>query len=171
MESSLKKNLDETQLFGNPAEAALAGLERITDHLRHEIHRTLRAHRLTWTQYNALRILRNAGPGGITCSDLGGRLGGTDPDITRLLDRLAKQRLVRRRRDVQDRRAVLTEITDDGQQLLESISPSLDARIRDLFGHMAPTRLQLLIELVEEARRSPKHAEYGPQPFATTRAG
>jgi DNA-binding PadR family transcriptional regulator len=79
-----------------------------------------------------------------------------------LLDRLAKQRLVRRRRDVRDRRAVLTEITDEGRQLVNSVIPSLDCRVRELFEHMEPARLQLLIELLDEAIEPQKQRDRAP---------
>lgn len=171
MESRLGSEPEHVQKFVSPAEVALASLERTTNHLRREIHLMLRGYGVTWTQYHVLRVLRDEASGGLTCSELGGRLAAADPDITRLLDRLTKQRLVRRRRDARDRRAVVTEITQDGQQLLESIALSLDAHIRGLFGHMAPARLQLLVELLDEARRSQKPHELAPQPIPSTRAG
>jgi DNA-binding MarR family transcriptional regulator len=102
---------------------------------------------------------------------LGSRLAGTDPDITRLLDRLAKQRLVRRRRDMRDRRAVLTEINEEGRLLVESVIPSLESRIRELFEHMAPARLQLLIDLLDEAVKPPKQHGHATQSLPTARAG
>jgi DNA-binding MarR family transcriptional regulator len=150
MERARKSGLQELQPLGTAADA-LATLERITDHLRRELHLLLRAHGMTTTQYNVLRILRSVAPGGLTCSELGTRLAGADPDITRLLDRLAKHGLVRRHRNALDRRAVLTEITDEGMRMLDSVAPLLDARIGSLFDHMAPDRLQLLIELLKEA--------------------
>jgi DNA-binding MarR family transcriptional regulator len=85
-------------------------------------------------QYNVLRVLGEAS-GGLTRSEIGDRLVGTNPDTTRLLERLAKQRLVRRRRDVRDRRAVLTEITEEGRRRLASANSSLDAGVHGLFEH------------------------------------
>ena len=171
MERPLSYEPEHVQTFVSPAEAALASLERTANHLRREIHLMLRAHGVTWTQYNVLRVLRDEASGGLTCSELGRRLAPADPDITRLLDRLARQRLVRRRRDLRDRRAVVTEITPDGRRLLESIGLSLDGHIRRLFDHMAPARLQFLVELLDEARRSQKANERTPQPLPTARAG
>jgi DNA-binding MarR family transcriptional regulator len=162
---------EHVHTFVSPADAALASLERTANHLRREIHLMLRAHGVTWTQYNVLRVLRDEASGGLTCSELAGRMAAADPDITRLLDRLAKQRLVRRRRDLRDRRAVVTEITQEGRRLLESIALSLDAHIRGLFAHMVPARLQLLVELLDEARRSQKPHELARQPIPSTRAG
>ena len=162
---------EHVQTLVSPAETALANIERTASHFRREIHLMLRAYGLTWTQYNVLRVLRDDRARGLTCSQLGSRLAAADPDVTRLLDRLAKQRLLRRRRDIRDRRSVVTEITPEGRQLLESIGLSLDARIRRLFDHIAPTRLQLLVELLEEARNSQKPNERATQPLAQTRTG
>jgi DNA-binding MarR family transcriptional regulator len=124
VERSLESNVEEVEPSNNPAEVALAKVEWVAERLR---------------------------TNGLTCSELGSRLAGTDPDITRLLDRLALHRLVRRQRDARDRRAVLTEITDEGRQLVDSVIPMLDQRIRGLFEHMTPERLQLLIDLLDEA--------------------
>jgi DNA-binding MarR family transcriptional regulator len=162
---------EQVQPLVSPAETAFAGIERTANHLRREVHLMLRAYGLTWTQYNVLRVLRDEDAGGLTCSELGSRLAAADPDVTRLLDRLTKQRLVRRRREVRDRRSVVTEITPEGRQLLASIGVSLDAQIRGLFEHIAPARLQLLVELLEEARNSRKSNERAAQPLAQTRTG
>jgi DNA-binding MarR family transcriptional regulator len=155
----------------NPAEEVLARLERTANHLRRELHLMLRTYGVTWTQYNVLRVLRDETSASLTCSELGSRLAAADPDITRLLDRLAKQRLVRRRRDLRDRRAVVSEITPEGRQLVESIRFSLDTQIRGLFDHMAPARLQLLTELLDEAQRSQKPGRRAAQLIPAARAG
>ncbi len=171
MERVRKSNSQEFQPSCTPADA-LAGLERITEYLRREIHLTLRVHGITTAQYNVLQALRCAPAGGLTCSELGSRLSGADPDITRLLDRLAKQGLVRRHRDAEDRRAVLTEITEDGTHLLEFVAPLLDSRIQTLFGHMTEARLQALVDLLNEAMPAPKrNGERAPQPIPTAKAG
>lgn len=171
MEIPLQYEVDKVRPSSNPAEAALAKLDRVTERLRRELHLVLRTRGMTSTQYNVLRTLYSEGSGGLTCSKLGSRLAGTGPDITRLLDRLAKQRLVRRRRDMRDRRAVLTEITEEGRQLVESVIPLLENRIRGLFAHMAPARLQLLIDLLDEAMKPQKQHDRVPQAVPTARTG
>lgn len=171
MESVQRFGSQEIRSSDTPA-AALAGLERITEYVRREIHLTLRVHGITTAQYNVLQALYCGPPEGLTCSELGRRLSGADPDITRLLDRLTKQGLVRRHRNAHDRRAVLTEITEDGTHLLEFVAPLLDARVQTLFGHMAEARLQLLIDLLGEAMPGPKrNGERAPQPVPKAKAG
>lgn len=166
MERSLSESQNDPR-NGALAETALNTLEQVTDRLRREIHLTLRNHRITISQYSVLRALRRDGPEGLTCTELGNRLAGADPDITRLLDRLGKQQLVRRRRDARDRRAVVTEITEEGTQLLQTIEPALEARVVALFQHMNTERLRLLIELLGEVA----HGERKPMPVRAMRAG
>jgi len=171
VERTLPPTVEQVRLVSTPGDAAFARLERVTEHIRREIHVALRGRGITWTQYNVLRALDSEGPGGLTCTELGNRLAGTDPDITRLLDRLTKQRLVRRRRDMRDRRAVLTEITAEGRLLVESVIPLLESRIPELFGHMASARLQLLIELLDEVMKVTKQHGHLPQAVPAARAG
>ncbi|MGI8769925.1 MAG: MarR family transcriptional regulator [Acidobacteriaceae bacterium] len=162
MSRTLKTEIKQTQPFASLEEEALLNMERTLDYLRRQVQQTLRPQGLTTTQYNALRILRGAGGEGMTCSELGNRLVTSDPDITRLLDRLARQKLVRRRRDLRDRRVVLTEISDEGLLQLEMITPALDARVRQILQHLGRERLELLIDLLEEARNagwSQRHQE------------
>jgi len=59
---------------------------------------------LSATQYNALRILRGAGPDGLPCGEVAARMITRDPDVTRLLDRLEKRGLIRREILPADRR-------------------------------------------------------------------
>ena len=155
MERTLNYEIRPAHAYTSSAEKVLQSLERTTDHLQRKVHRLLRNYGLTPTQYSALRALRDGPAGGMTCTDLGTRLVSVDPDITRLLDRLAKQKVVRRRRDARDRRIVLTEITKEGVDLLATIGPLMEAHVRALFEHMAPQRVESLIDLLDQARESP----------------
>ena len=74
MERPLESDVEEAHLSSNPVEGVLARLERATEYFRREIHLVLRARGMTSTQYNVLRTLYDAEPGGITCSELGSRL-------------------------------------------------------------------------------------------------
>lgn len=165
MERSIKPDSPNDPRGSQIAEIALDALEEVTGRLRREIHLTLRSHGMTTSQYSVLRVLRSQAPGGLTCTELASRLVGADPDITRLLDRLGKQQLVKRQRDARDRRAVVTEITDDGAHLLDSVEPELHTRIEMLFEHMSPERLQLLIDLLNELA----HGERKPIPVRAMR--
>lgn len=125
-------------------------LLKVADALGQESEQLTRTAELTGTQYNVLRILRGAEPGGLACRGIGDRMITRDPDITRLLDRMEKRGLITRERQKDDRRVVKTRITPHGLALLKP----LDQPMRDLhkrqFRHMAGARLKTLCNLLEE---------------------
>jgi DNA-binding MarR family transcriptional regulator len=152
MGERLRVELKQNKPFGSKAEEALLNVERTADCFRRELQHMLKPFGITSTQYNALRILRGALPEGLTCSELGQRLVSSDPDITRLLDRLARQGLASRRRGCGDKRIVLTKISDDGLALLERVIPVIDAGVQRIAAHMSEQQLTELIDLLEIAR-------------------
>src|SRR2546428_10632601 len=76
---------------------------------------------LSPSQYNVLRILRAAGRGGrggLSCTEIGTRLGTRDSDLTRLMSGLAHAGLVVRGTDSADRPRSPNRITAAGRALL-----------------------------------------------------
>ena len=133
-------------------ERVFLALLQAADALGQQAEQLTRTAELTGTQYNVLRILRGAGSEGLACRGVGDRMITHDPDITRLLDRLEKQGLIIRERQIDDRRVVKARITARGLQLLKP----LDQPMRDLhkrqFRHMLGARLKTLYDLLEEIR-------------------
>jgi DNA-binding MarR family transcriptional regulator len=66
---------------------------------------------------------------------------------------LAKQNLVRRRRNQNDRRVIYTEITPAGLEKLQSLDPLVVESVQNHMKHMSQDRLALLIDLLEDARQ------------------
>src|ERR1700694_3278632 len=100
-----------------PEEAVFLELLRTTDMLTRKLVTVLKEDELSSNQYNVLRILRGA-PEGLPCGEIASRMITRDPDITRLLDRLEKRKLISRCRETQDRRMVMARITPEGLRLL-----------------------------------------------------
>ena len=134
-----------------PEEAAYLDLIRTTEMLSRPLTQLLKSEELSPAQYNVLRILRGS-PDGLPCGDVGGRMVTHDPDITRLLDRLEKRKLIARGRDEKDRRVVLARITAEGLELLTRLDRPVREVHRRLLGRLAAERLQLLRELLRECR-------------------
>ncbi len=87
----------------------------------------IKEHGLTMATYNAIRILRSAGPDGLPCHAVGERLVHRVPDVTRLLDRMERDGLVTRERSTLDRRVVLAFLTPEGRRRAEALDqPVLD---------------------------------------------
>src|SRR5262249_7755841 len=119
---------------GSPEEAVYLELLRTTDRLSRGGAHLLKSEELSATQYNVLRILRGA-PEGLTCGEIGDRMITRDPDITRLLDRLEKRRLIARSREAKDRRIVLARITPEGLKLLARLDEPVQEMHHRQLGH------------------------------------
>jgi len=111
-----------------------------------------KAHNLSGTQYNILRILRGAGENGLACREVGCRLISRDPDITRLLDRMEKRGWIVRAREARDRRVVKTRITREGLKLLAMLDKPVDEFHRRQLGHVSAKELRQLSKLLDRAR-------------------
>ncbi len=148
----LAEEIQQHRPFESLESEAILNLQRTADQLRRSFQQTLKGHGLTEAQYNVLRILRGAEPDGLRCSQIGERMISHDPDVTRLLKRLGRQKLTERRRDIKDRRVVLMKITKPGLQLLKELDPVVDKSTRQALGHLTGEKLSLLIDLLEEAR-------------------
>jgi DNA-binding MarR family transcriptional regulator len=134
-----------------PEEIAFLDLFRTADMLSRPLAQLLKTEDLSAAQYNVLRILRGC-PDGLTCGEIGNRMITRDPDITRLLDRLEKRKLISRSRHQKDRRVVLTRITTDGLDVLARLDQPIRDMHRKLLGHLGPERLRALSQLLEVCR-------------------
>jgi DNA-binding MarR family transcriptional regulator len=142
---------DRARRPASPEEVAFLDLARTTEMLSGPVTQFLKAEDLSPPQYNVLRILRGC-PEGLTCREIANRMITRDPDITRLLDRLEKRKLIARQRDDKDRRVVLTRITAEGLDLVAALDQPVRNLHRKLLGHLGPERLQLLAKLLEACR-------------------
>jgi DNA-binding MarR family transcriptional regulator len=152
--AGLKLEIVQERPFASLEEEALLNLLRTSDKLNRAVQLKTRPWGVTSTQYNVLRILRGAEPRGLTCSAIGSRMIAAEPDITRLLARLKALKLIRQRRDRQDKRVVWTQISESGRALLQEMEPVILRLPEELLGHVSQTELTELIRLLELARGS-----------------
>lgn len=127
-------------------------LLRTTDVLSRGIAQVLKEEELSANQYNVLRILRGA-PDGLACGEIANRMITRDPDVTRLLDRLERRKLIERGRDPQDRRTVMAKITREGLKLLVRLDDPILQMHRMQLGHLGTERLRNLEGLLLNARK------------------
>src|SRR5580658_1615642 len=149
----LQAELRQKVPFTSREQEAYLSLLRTADGLQAQVEAWLKEFGLTGTQYNALRILRGAGPEGLPCSEIGERMITHDPDITRLLNRLEDRGLVERTRARHDRRVIYGKITAAGLKLLREMDGPIEKFGREMLRHVGPERLRQLIALLELVRR------------------
>ena len=150
--NKLKDEIRQKKPFKGLEQEALLNIRRTSGYVEHVTQQILKDKGLTDSQYNVLRILRGAEPDGLSCSGIGERMITRDPDITRLLSRLQRRGLVGRRRDTRDRRVIHIRISAAGSAVLEELDPVVEANAVSVLGHLAPEKLALLIDLLEDVR-------------------
>lgn len=149
MGTALLRRLEMTKPFARPVEDAVVNLMVAAAFLEREFDGLLRPLDLTDAQYNVLRILRGARPGGHPRDAVARRLVRPSPDVTRLLDRLAARGLVVRARGEDDRRQSVARITTAGLALLARADRVLEARFDALGKRLPPARARVLSRLCE----------------------
>jgi DNA-binding MarR family transcriptional regulator len=148
----IQSEIQQTKPFTSLEDEGLVALQRTADRLHWRLSEKLKAHGLSPTQYNALRILRGAGDEGRACSEIAERMINRDPDITRLVDRLERRGLAVRSREGQDRRVITTRITPAGLELLQILDGPVEEFNRKMLGALGEQRLRTLIHLLEVIR-------------------
>ena len=103
---------------------------------------------LSPSQYNVLRILRAAGRGRLSCTEIAARMVTRDSDLTRLMSGLARAGFVVRGTDATDRRRSINRITSAGRALLRRLDRDVPAAAKHTLGHLGRTRLTALRDLL-----------------------
>lgn len=118
---------------------------------------------LTPPQVHAMLWLGMEGP--LSHSTLGQRAGCSAPSTTGLVDRLEKQGLVERVRDLDDRRVVLVQLTGKGEQVSAHLRGFFRERMQTVLGALSPSDRQALVGIARRLRDAmvQQHAA-GPSP-------
>ncbi|HUR95140.1 MAG TPA: MarR family transcriptional regulator [Gemmatimonadales bacterium] len=111
--------------FRTLADEAVVSLMVAAEHFEQAVTPVWERYAVTADQYNVLRILRGVHPGGHPRNEIARRMIHRAPDVTRMLDRLVRQRLVARVRNPEDRRESIATITPAGLALLDRIDPEV----------------------------------------------
>jgi len=144
----------QTRPLASREEAAYLGLQLAAETLRARFNDLFKARDLTGSQYNVLRILRGAGTAGLPCREIGERMINRDSDITRMLDRLETRGLIKRERRTDDRRVVLTYITENGAEVLSELDGPVSDLHGEQLGHLTEKELKTLIGLLGKVRKA-----------------
>lgn len=123
--------------------------------LRSKHEAVMNKYGLTMPQYNVLRILKGVYPEGHPRCDIISRMIEPAPDVTRIIDRLMKEKLVERFNSTEDKRLSMTRITEKGIKLLEKANPEVQALGNYISSTLSSTEKKILSDLLENI--------YGPE--------
>lgn len=149
---TLMDEIKQSKPFARPADEALLSILRTAAVLEHAENEVLKAHGLTHTQYNVLRILRGAGKRGLCGRDIAERMVSNVPDVSRLLDRMEETGLIARTRDPDDRRHVTARITPAGRKVVADATPELERATRARAARLSPAAIEGLIRALAAIR-------------------
>ena len=150
--SRLQEEIYQSVPFATPSTEAYLNIVRTHDRLSGDVARFLKKRGISAPQYNALRILRGAGAGGLPSLAVAQRMVARVPDITRLLDRLAAKGWLRRTRSKEDRRVVIARITPKGRRIVDALDDPIVIHQQNLLKHMSNKELGTLSSLLAKAR-------------------
>ena len=103
---------------------------------------------LTMTQLRVLFLLRNED--GLSAGALADRLNVTPSTLTRIMDRLVRNALVRRDIDDEDRRMVRHSLTAAGQQTVDELEQAGRKRMDSVFSRLTPHQLERLVAALSD---------------------
>ena len=150
--SRIGREIRQSRPFRSVAQEATIGLLRTADVVRRHLAGVIERHGLTLQQYNVLRILRGAEPGGLPTLEVAERLIERAPGITRMMDRLEEKGWVRRERCREDRRQVLCYLTGAGRDLLAGLDNAVDAADETAVRGLSRAEQAELIGLLDRVR-------------------
>jgi DNA-binding MarR family transcriptional regulator len=156
--ASLAAEIKRRDPFESPEQEAMLNLVRTAARLSAAFEPLFRDLGLCGAHINILRILsgeKSGGVGGLPALEVRDRLITPVPDITRLVDKLVEQKLVRRMRTEEDRRVVLLTLTERGQKLVDRLRAPIRKMHTRQLGHLSRADLATLTRLLEKARNRP----------------
>lgn len=143
---SLEQEIKQSA-FKNEQSKLIVNLIYTYNKLKAQIACRLKDHGLTMQQFNVLRIVRGAGAGGTTTSEIRERLLDKMSDASRMVDRMVAMGLLEKVRDRDDRRLVFVFLTAQGAELTEKLVE--DEVVESLCQHVGNEKAQQLNELLD----------------------
>lgn len=105
------------------------------------------------SRFDVLAHLDHVAPEGLSTSALAQRLLASKGNITRLLDRMEADGLIRREPSTRDRRVSHVHMTDRGARLFRAMADEHEAWSDGIFGILSDEELDRLVELLDRVRR------------------
>ena len=117
-------------------------LVRASESVTVRSHRHLAHEKLSFGQFAVIEALFHLGP--LCQKDIAGKILRSPRNITMIVDNLEKRKLVRRERDIGDRRFLNVHLTDKGNNLFKKIFPRHIKSLKKEMEILSETELETL---------------------------
>ncbi len=111
--------------FRSEQQKAILNLYYTVSWIEKEQKKFFKKHNVTMQQYNVLNILKSVQPEKISTSAIKKRLTDSNPDVSRMVDRLEDLKLVTKKANKTDKRLIEVTITAKGLQLVDKINKNI----------------------------------------------
>ena len=144
---------------GNHHEETIYSIVLAFNLLNNEMTAYLKEFNLTPAQFNVLMVIRHQGStDGMSQVEISKKLIVTASNMTRLLDKLEREKLVQRASHAGDRRVKIIQITEKATKLLDTVWPGYNEKLKQLANHLDPkeqeTVSRILVKLVNKLANS-----------------
>lgn len=127
-------------------------LDRLIRHANHIIRRRgrdiLQEFDITPPQFDALLVLRYGG--NLTIGELGERMYLACSTATDLIDRMERNELVERVRDVNDRRAIRLHMTEKGHQMVQEVLAARHRYLANVLQDVSQENIEVMIKSMNQ---------------------
>lgn len=130
----------------------LANLAQISGRISFEQQKILKPFDVSFQQYNVLCILRGQYPESATVYFIKTRVVEQNADVSRIVDRLLRKKLVQRTVCPKDRRKVDILITEKGMELLRRIDRHT-TKFDRILSHISAAEAERLNALLDKLRK------------------
>lgn len=120
--------------------------------LRAELEALFEREDISFSQWRVLMCLRD-GMGG-TCAEISRELSHDKGSMTRLVDQLEGRGLLKRNRDVADRRVVLLSLTSAGRAAVNRLVAKVAAYYNERLERFSPQEVKALVALLTKLQAS-----------------
>ncbi|WP_234568007.1 MarR family winged helix-turn-helix transcriptional regulator [Rhodohalobacter sp. 614A] len=127
---------------------AFIKMMRATESMNNRLNRHLAEANLTLSQFGTLEVLHHLGP--LNQRAIGEKLLKSGGNITMVIDNLERCGHVKRKKDPEDRRAVLIHLTPKGKDFIEDFFPKHLEKIKEEFSVLTEDEKETLAEICKK---------------------
>ena len=149
---TLREELKKKNPFDMPEQEAYLNIIYTQEKLFEEFTALFKPYGLTPPRYNVLTILRGVGSKGIKTLAILEPMINRITDLTRLVDKLVRERYAERQISKKDRRVIFVKITAKGLNVLAKLDKPVLKLHKDQLGHLSRSELSELNRLLPKSR-------------------
>jgi len=129
-------------------EDALVALRQIVGAIERDSRQLAKTNGLSPSKIILLQVL--AREGGLSASEISGRISLSQASVTTLIDKLSQRKLIKRRQDDKDKRRIVVSITQEGRSLLADAPGLLTESFLKRFDSLKPWEQSALLAALEK---------------------